>query len=124
VKIDGLNFHCNRYVSHDTQKEAFISLTLPSDLKSGLATPEAVPEPTSRSSMKYQPVSSSLFTGREDFLNTLEGFFTDQGPGEHLRREYLLYGMGGAGKTQIALRFTEKHSQRLVYVGLSLVRCD
>jgi len=114
VKIDGLNFHCNRYVSYNTKKEAFVSLTLPSDLKSGLAAPEAVPEPTSRSSMKYQPVSSSLFTGREDFLNTLEAFFTDQGPGEHLRREYLLYGIGGAGKTQIALRFTEKHSQRLV----------
>lgn len=124
MKIDGLNFHCDRYVSHNTKKEAFISLTLPSDLKSGLAAPEAVPEPTSRSSMKYQPVSSSLFTGREDFLNALEEFFTDQGPGEHLRREYLLYGMGGAGKTQIALRFSEKHSQRLVYVGLALVWCD
>ncbi len=74
--------------------------------------------------MKYQPVSSSLFTGREDFLNALEEFFTHQGPGEHLRREYLLYGMGGAGKTQIALKFTEKYLQRLVYVEFSLVRCD
>ena len=64
--------------------------------------------------MKYQPTSSSLFTGREGFLSALEKFFVDQGPGQWLRREYLLYGMGGAGKTQIALRFAENHRQRQV----------
>lgn len=72
----------------------------------------------SRLCMIHQPLSSSLFTGREDFLSALEEFFIDQGPGEHLRREYLLYGMGGTGKTQIALKFAEKHRSRQVYVIL------
>lgn len=68
--------------------------------------------------MKYQPSPSSLFTGRNDFLNALEEFFVDQGPGKHLRREYLLYGMGGAGKTQITLKFAQNHRQRQVHVDL------
>ncbi|KAL8734464.1 MAG: hypothetical protein Q9181_003167 [Wetmoreana brouardii] len=73
---------------------------------------ESAPEPTSGSSLRHQPPSSSLFTGRDDFLNALEEYFVDQGPGQHLRREYLLYGMGGAGKTQIALKFAEINRQR------------
>lgn len=68
--------------------------------------------------MKYQPSSSSLFTGRNGFLDALEKFFVDQGPGQHLRREYLLYGMGGAGKTQIALKFAENYPQRQVDADL------
>ena len=72
--------------------------------------------------MKYQPLSSSLFTGRDDLLNALEDFFTDQGPGQHLRREYLLFGMGGAGKTQIALKFAESYQQKQVHMDSSYVR--
>lgn len=68
--------------------------------------------------MKYQPLSSSLFTGRDGFLNALEKAFVDQGPGQYLRREYLLYRMGGAGKTQIALKFAENHRQRQVDTDL------
>ena len=84
------------------------------DFETGLIIPESATEPTSRSPIKYQPLSSSIFTGREDFLNALEEFLTDQDPGPNLRREYLLYGLGGAGKTQIALKFAEKHRQRRV----------
>ena len=69
--------------------------------------------------MRYQPQSSSLFTGRDDFLNILKEFFTDQGPGQHLRREYLLYGMGGAGKTQIALKFAESCQRKQVNMNIS-----
>ena len=42
--------------------------------------------------------------------------FTDLGPGEHLRREYLLFGLGGAGKTQITLKFAESHRHKQVNV--------
>ncbi|KAL8939769.1 MAG: hypothetical protein Q9211_002587 [Gyalolechia sp. 1 TL-2023] len=63
-----------------------------------LTGPDSATETTSRTSIKYQPSPSSLFTGRNDFLDALEKFFVDQGPGQHLRREYLLHGMGGAGK--------------------------
>jgi hypothetical protein len=58
--------------------------------------------------MRHQPISSALFTGRTDILDRLQNFFTARGPGQHRRREFLLYGMGGAGKSQIALRFAEE----------------
>lgn len=86
------------------------------DLEAALVIPESATKPAFTSSMRRQPLSSSHFTGRGDFLRTLEEFFTDEGPGQHLRREYLLYGMGGAGKTQIALKFAEKHRHRQVYL--------
>ena len=65
-------------------------------------------------SVKQQPISSSLFTGRDIFLSSLEEFFTNQGCKARLRREYLLFCMGGAGKTQISLKFAEIHQSRFV----------
>lgn len=85
------------------------------DTDAGLAVAEVATEPTFRSPIKNQPRSTSLFTGRQDHLDALTKNFTDQGPGQHLRREYLLFGMGGAGKTQIALKFAESHQQKQVY---------
>ena len=53
------------------------------------------------------PPSSRLFTGREDVLEKLQQYF---GQRDRLspRRQFLLCGMGGGGKTQIALKFVEE----------------
>ena len=53
------------------------------------------------------PPSSCLFTGREDDLGKLRQYF---GQRDHPspRRQFLLYGIGGGGKTQIALKFVEE----------------
>ena len=71
--------------------------------------------PKATSSMnrrKHRPASSSLFTGREDVLNRLENYFEPRGTGRHRRREFLLHGLGGAGKTQLMLKFAEiRHSR-------------
>ena len=54
--------------------------------------------------------SSAIFTGREDYLKLLRIVFTAE-PNEHRRRKsFLLYGMGGIGKTQICLKFIEESS--------------
>ncbi|KAG6881795.1 hypothetical protein C0995_000588, partial [Termitomyces sp. Mi166 len=53
---------------------------------------------------------SPLFTGRADVLSQLEKYFVD-GPFSlelSLQRRFILYGLGGAGKTQIALQFSYK----------------
>ena len=50
--------------------------------------------------------SSILFTGHDSYLKVLEDHF-----GSHSaiqRKSYLLYGIGGIGKTQICLKFIEK----------------
>ncbi|KAF8538287.1 acyl transferase/acyl hydrolase/lysophospholipase [Trichophaea hybrida] len=54
---------------------------------------------------------SSAFTGREDILRLLERrFFAPQD--ELSRRIFVLYGLGGSGKTQICLKFCEKFKSR------------
>jgi hypothetical protein len=62
------------------------------------------------------PPPTSRFTGRADILLQLERwFFPDvQSMTEEEQRIYVLYGLGGAGKTQIALAFIDKFFQRWV----------
>ena len=58
-----------------------------------------------------KPNLSNRFTGRTDVLTKLKEHFTT-GSNDKLRRRksFLLYGMGGIGKTQICLRFIEEMS--------------
>ena len=58
------------------------------------------------------PRPSPRFTGREDYLEKLRQHFgTHAGQPKH-RQQFLLYGMGGVGKTQICLKFAEEHSDQ------------
>ena len=59
-----------------------------------------------------RPNSSPLFTGCEDVLKRLMDHFAPQGQGDRCRKSFLLYGMGGVGKTQICLKFVEKVAGR------------
>ncbi|KAJ3711463.1 P-loop containing nucleoside triphosphate hydrolase protein, partial [Lentinula guzmanii] len=65
--------------------------------------------------MTHCPTSTHTFTGREEVLTTLEVFFL---PGHAAERTktFLLYGLGGAGKTQIALEFTRRFKQRFTAI--------
>lgn len=57
------------------------------------------------------PQSSPRFTGRVEELTRLEhSFFGKQAT--HRQRRAVLYGLGGSGKTQVALRFAEKYIER------------
>ena len=62
-------------------------------------------------SLPLQPLKnpSPFFTGQKAYLQILEDFFNPQkgemNPG---RKSFLLYGMGGIGKTQICLKFIQK----------------
>ncbi|KAJ7731964.1 hypothetical protein B0H14DRAFT_2998042, partial [Mycena olivaceomarginata] len=46
------------------------------------------------------PPPSRIFQGRRDILDKMHYFFTSDVGIQHI---YVLYGLGGAGKTQIAL---------------------
>ena len=59
-----------------------------------------------------RPNSSALFTGREDNIERLKNHFAPQDQGDRCRKLFLLYGMGGVGKTQICLKFVEKMTAR------------
>lgn len=81
--------------------------------------------------------SSNTFTGREEILKRLDEYFGPRAPGHASRRQFQLRGqykqttlhvgssssnkvtgMGGVGKTQIALKFTERNDRRYVPVHL------
>ena len=60
-----------------------------------------------------KPDSSPIFTGRKDILERLGKIFVHRADSRLMpRRSCLLWGMGGIGKTQICLKFTEQISDR------------
>ena len=63
-------------------------------------------------SIPQKPNSSALFTGRKDIIEKLKNHFARQGHGGKQRKFFLLYGMGGIGKTQICLKFVEEMPDR------------
>lgn len=57
---------------------------------------------------------SPFFTGRKDILADLETYFFVEPPSTeaHEKKVFVLYGMGGAGKTQTALKFINSFRSR------------
>ena len=59
------------------------------------------------------PNPSTRFIGRGEVIAKLKRhFFTNANDAVQKRRFFLLYGMGGIGKTQICLKFIEEMSER------------
>jgi hypothetical protein len=59
------------------------------------------------------PPVTALFKGRRRILERLSAFFYARSGGNaHQRREFLLHGMGGSGKSQISLKFASDCEQR------------
>ena len=66
---------------------------------------------TSDAANPVKPNSSIRFTGRTDVLTKLKKHFTAKSNNKLCHQKFfLLYGMGGIGKTQICLRFIEEMS--------------
>jgi hypothetical protein len=63
---------------------------------------------------KKMPNASQNFTGRKEYLETLQNHFgLEDGQSSPRRRKgFLLYGLGGSGKTQICLKFIENNRYR------------
>ena len=57
-----------------------------------------------RLELKRCPLSVQTFTGRTDILARMRECFSNDSQDQHM---FVLYGLGGAGKTQIALKFIE-----------------
>ena len=59
------------------------------------------------------PNPSTRFTGRTEAIATLKThFFTNAEDVVQQRKVFLLYGMGGIGKTQICLKFVDEMYDR------------
>lgn len=71
-----------------------------------------------QSDVKHRMFASQSFEGRRDILRKLQDCFTDSITSLelHKQRRFVLYGLGGAGKTQISLKFLEVAANRCVNV--------
>ena len=60
------------------------------------------------------PGPSASFTGREDILKQLDEYFDESSASVQsgVQRVFAIIGMGGAGKTQIALKFVSMYRVR------------
>ena len=74
--------------------------------------------PETKLPVEVFPLPSPLFTGRDDILDRMGSCFSDESSSVVMgvQRIFVLFGLGGAGKTQIALRFVQKHCNRYVYL--------
>ena len=78
-----------------------------------------------RPKLKHCPPSVQTFIGRYDILAQMRECFAN---GSRYQRIFVLYGLGGAGKTQIALKFVEmcqgetvpRWAQHCSYLGFDL----
>ncbi|CAE6483275.1 unnamed protein product [Rhizoctonia solani] len=55
------------------------------------------------------PLPSTMFVGQEDALAQMDRCIFDGTEGRHV---FVLYGLGGAGKTQLALKFAQLHHSK------------
>ena len=65
---------------------------------------------TSDGVIPLMPNPSNRFTGRTQVITALKSHFFSTNDSAQRRKFFLLYGMGGIGKTQICLKFLEEMS--------------
>ena len=74
------------------------------------------PSITKRLKIVTLPLPAKFFTGRDEYLKTIETSFdfpkTSLDLGE--QRRFVLHGTGGMGKTQLALKFLDEHRDKYV----------
>jgi hypothetical protein len=63
---------------------------------------------SSQGAIPLMPNSSNRFTGRTKVITQLKRHFFNRYDAVQRRKLFLLYGMGGIGKTQICLKFLEE----------------
>jgi len=75
-------------------------------------SPESSPQQRER---KLCPPPVASFIGRQDILNRMRRYFDSESACQRL---FVLYGLGGAGKSQLAFKFIEE-SKCKRYVGFA-----
>ncbi|KAK1512796.1 hypothetical protein CTAM01_00191 [Colletotrichum tamarilloi] len=71
------------------------------------AVSDAASKQALQQEVQINSIASPQFTGRLDILNKMERHFYERPSGSSPRRHLRIWGMGGIGKTQIALKFRD-----------------
>ena len=72
------------------------------------------------------PPPTDMFTGRSDYLQKMKDTFGLPKTSVEMRtqRKFVLYGTGGIGKTQLALKFLDENREQYVTCFLILTRTE
>ncbi|KAF8598774.1 FabD lysophospholipase-like protein [Ceratobasidium sp. AG-I] len=110
TKISEVQAHTRQYLQDATvnsrMQEAV--MTIAAGVETNQSSVQSLKPTTSR--VGRCPLPSRAFTGREDILNQMNSYFL--GSESFERRLFVLHGLGGAGKTQLALKFIHTHKDR------------
>ncbi|EUC66976.1 nephrocystin-3 protein [Rhizoctonia solani AG-3 Rhs1AP] len=79
-------------------------VSVPATLLSGI-----IPATEAVKTFRDCPLPSPAFVGQKDALTQMENSFWDGVEGRHV---FVLYGLGGGGKTQLALKFAQIHRNK------------
>ncbi|KAK1452187.1 hypothetical protein CMEL01_06761 [Colletotrichum melonis] len=91
-------------------KKEGVDLSL--DAALGHAVSDAASKQALQQEVQINSIASPQFTGRLDILNKMERHFYERPSGSSPRRHLRIWGMGGIGKTQIALKFRDLYGSR------------
>jgi hypothetical protein len=110
-----------RYVVNETQSAVNAIRSDINQLVTSQAFQAFPAHATRQKPVVYRPVPmpSPRFMGRSDYLSRLRQYFSTQFTSQ--RRQFLLYGLGGAGKTQISLKFASESLDLLVLILLHCI---
>ncbi|KAJ7106946.1 FabD lysophospholipase-like protein, partial [Mycena epipterygia] len=101
------NFMAHRL--HETFAAVTFSIIIPIYFCSYIAHQSIPLDFSAAESINNCPPPSRIFEGRRAILDGMHQYFFQTTGKQHI---YLLYGLGGAGKTQIALKFIEESSSQ------------
>lgn len=87
---------CSHSILPELELEFFLS--------SGGALPEVASSSGRVAPRKGCPPPTPFFTGRDDILLHMHKYFSEP---SKLRRVFVLYGLGGSGKSEISRKFVE-----------------
>ncbi|KAG6879103.1 hypothetical protein C0992_005186, partial [Termitomyces sp. T32_za158] len=112
TKLAEIKTHTHSYLLQTTKANHVNNIvqalhTSPSKISVGIFRGSVLPENHIKIFMQdiYQiPAPTRVFTGRIDILEKLNEYFATDSISKEQKR-YVLYGLGGAGKTQIVLQF-------------------
>lgn len=79
-------------------------------------TPSSQPSSSASFLPIFPPLPTDTFTGRDDYLKKIKDSFEIPKTSVEIgkQRKFVLYGTGGMGKTQLALKFLDKNRERYV----------
>ncbi|KAF8602169.1 FabD/lysophospholipase-like protein, partial [Ceratobasidium sp. AG-I] len=128
TKLPGVQAHAQVYLQDASVNASMNSAVEAASLRKGLVTLQnhqldensmaSMTSPTPKHSRIGRcPPPSRVFTGREDILELMRSYFFEASLME--RRLFVLCGLGGAGKTQLALKFMQTHRNQ--YVGQAML---